>query len=107
MPTENKPIARKEGETGLYLHGSWGARDIGEKDQKFKWTMELFDVPGQAGRGYIEWDIPDVKFEEIGLWYEQRGNQRALVDYDGIMALPAEAVTLMREAGIIVDKEFE
>lgn len=105
---ENPPIARKEGETELIKHGSWGHHDLGEKGQKWKWTMELFDRPQDAGHGYIEWDIPDAgEYEEIGLTYEMRGDKRALIDYDGIMALPLEAAQLLEEAGIIVDEEFK
>jgi hypothetical protein len=104
---DRKPVAVKNGETELIKHGSWGSHGIGDKGQKWKWTMELWDIPGAAGRGYIEWDIPDVGCEEIGLWYEMRGDKRALVDYDGIMSLPAEAAALIESAGIIVDSEFK
>jgi hypothetical protein len=70
--------------------------------------MELFDINGDTTRGCIEWDIPDAdEYEEIGLWYEMRGDKRALVDYDGVMSLPIEAANMLEEAGIIVDAEFK
>lgn len=107
----NQPTASKTFEAELYWHGSWGARDAG----KYTSTMDYYDIEGDAGRGYIEWDIPDMDHtEEIGLQFEMRKHinnpketVRALVDYDGIMALPREAVELLESIGIIVDDEFK
>lgn len=71
-------------------------------------TMTLYDSDDDAGRGWIEWDIPSLETgEEIGLWYKMTGTKRELRDYDGVFALPKEAVELLRKADIIVPKEFE
>lgn len=102
-----KPIATKTFTAMMYEHGSWGARDIGDQEHGTTSVMELYDTKDPA-RGYIEWDIPSLqRFESIGLIWEWRDGRRALADYDGIMALPEQAVDLMREAGFIVDDEFD
>ena len=65
----------------LIMHGSWGHREIGTHPS----TMTLFLAPDNM-RGGIEWDIPALdRIEEIGLWFDENRN---LVDYDGVMALP-------------------
>jgi hypothetical protein len=52
----------------------------------------------------IEWDIPTLdEVEHIGLSFEHK----TLVDYDGVMSLPAPAIAFLREQGFIVPKEFE
>jgi hypothetical protein len=91
----------------LYVHGSWGARDVGDQDKGEESTMDLYDT-SHPSRGFIEWDIPSLEmFEEIGLSYEWVDGKRQLCDYDGIMALPVQAVDLMRKAGIVVPDEFD
>lgn len=87
----------------LYSHGSWGQRDVGT----FESTMSYYEGD-DAGRGMIEWDIPDIEqTEEIGLTFEMRGDKRALIEYDGIMAIPFQACELLESLGIIVDEEFK
>lgn len=100
----NQPIASRTFTAALVSQGSWGGSNLGEHES----TMELFDVAGDAGRGYIEWDIPTLDDgESIGLSYEARGNERALTEYDGVMCLPREAWMLLESVGIIVDEEFK
>jgi hypothetical protein len=99
-----KPIATKTGETDMVLEGSWGESDQG----KHAWTMDLYEVEGDAGRGFIEWDIPSMeRTEEIGLCYEMRDGKRHLTDYDGVMSLPREAAELIESVGIVVADEFK
>ena len=59
--------------------------------------------------GFIEWDIPSLeRTEYIGLWFEiDQDGKRTLSDYDGVFALPSEAIELMRKNGIEVDVDFE
>ena len=46
--------------------------------------------------------------EEIGLTFEfDAKGVRTLCDYDGVFALPKEAIELLRRNGVIVSKEFE
>lgn len=69
-------------------------------------TMDLYWIEGSpkgTGRGYIEWDIPALdEGEGIGVWTE-RGS---LSDYDGVMSLPRECVTILRSVGIRVGRDF-
>lgn len=84
--------------TPLVSEGSWGARSLG----KHASTMDLFKI--EDGRYLIEWDIPRIEItEHIGIWTEKN----ELVDYDGVMSLPKEAVELLRKNGIIVPEDFE
>lgn len=86
----------------LYYHGSWGSRDAGRHQS----TMTLTFT---GDRGDIDWDIPAIDDGAyIGLTFDigPKG-ERTLIDYDGVMALPAEAVDLLREAGVTVPNEFD
>ena len=83
----------------LLKHGSWGHRDMGTHPS----SMTLF-LSDNRRIGLIEWDIPSLsEFEEIGLWFEDG----VLVDYDGIMALPREAVAMLRAYGFTVPEDME
>lgn len=92
-------IATKEFTADLVMHGSWGSRSAGRHPS----TMELWHV--KPGQSYIEWDIPALeKTEEIGILYCPETKE--LYDYDGIMALPIEAVAMLEENGVIVGEDF-
>jgi hypothetical protein len=83
--------------TEMVTHGSWGSRDVG----KHASTMTLY---ADKAHYLIEWDVPGLETtEHIGLTFEHK----TLTDYDGIMSLPKEAVTFLREQGFIVPEEFE
>lgn len=86
----------------LIMEGSWGERDIGTHES----TMELYF--NDDATGFIEWDIEDVGFEHIGLWFtiDQFGI-RTLDEYDGVMCLSDKAIDLLRKFDVIVPKEFE
>lgn len=87
----------------LVKEGSWGVRDIGKHES----TMSLYEVEGNAGRLYIEWDVPALDLvEEIGIWVEMVDGKRTLCDYDGVCSLPSEAIGLLEEHGITVPEEF-
>lgn len=102
--THTAPIAARTFTAALISQGSWGGSNLGEHES----TMELYDVDGDAGRGYIEWDIPALDDGEcIGLSYEMRAGKRHLTDYDGIFSLPREAWMLLESVGIVVDEEFK
>lgn len=106
MSSEYIKVAEKTFEAELYRHGSWGSRDVGKHSS----TMTLYFRTGkESATGFIDWSIPSLEEEEsIGLWFDvDVSGKRTLCDYDGIMAMPVEAVDLMREAGIIVPDEFD
>jgi hypothetical protein len=86
----------------LIMEGSWGEKDIGTHES----TMELYF--NDDATGFIEWDIEDVGFEHIGLWFtiDQFGI-RTLDEYDGVMCLSDKAIALLRKFDVIVPKEFE
>ena len=86
----------------LIMEGSWGEKDIGNHES----TMELYFRDDATG--FIEWDIEDVGFEHIGLWFtiDQFGI-RTLDEYDGVMCLSDKAIALLRKFDVIVPKEFE
>jgi len=86
----------------LIMEGSWGEKDIGTHES----TMELYF--NDDATGFIEWDIENVGFEHIGLWFtiDQFGI-RTLDEYDGVMCLSDKAIALLRKFDVIVPKEFE
>ena len=86
----------------LIMEGSWGERDIGTHES----TMELYF--NDDATGFIEWDIEDVGFEHIGLWFtiDQFGI-RTLDEYDGVMCLSDKAIDLLRKFDVIVPPDFE
>jgi hypothetical protein len=57
----------------------------------------------QPGYMYIEWAIPALEMEqEIGLWFNENNE---LIDYDGVMSLPHEAVQLLIQHGYTCPEE--
>ena len=97
-----KLVATKTFTTELITHGSWGSRDLGKHES----TMDL--LSDNNVRGFIAWEIPTIeKSEEINLWFEKVNGVLNLIDYDGIMSLPKEAIELLRANGVVVDKIFE
>jgi len=86
----------------LKLEGSWGERDLGEHES----TLELYY--NKDDTGFIEWDIPNIGFELIGLWFEfDRNGKRSLCEYDGVMSLNDHAIALLRKNGVEVGSDFE
>lgn len=87
----------------LITQASWGGRELGKHES----TMDLYFRTDNTG--FIEWDIPELEMgEEIGLTFEfDAKGVRTLCDYDGVFALPKEAIELLRRNGVIVSKEFE
>lgn len=66
-------------------------------------VMRLYQPQPKKEELFIEWDIPTLEtVEHIGLWFENK----TLVDYDGVFALPKEAIAFIRAAGYVVPDEF-
>lgn len=99
--SDYKEIAQVTFTTPLIFEGSWGARDAGTHES----TMVLYLYTNEAGKGFIEWDVPALETtENIGLWFNA---ERELIDYDGIMGfLPEQAVKLLRDNGFTVGPDF-
>lgn len=79
------------------LEGSWGYRQIAKRAKN---VMELFF--NKDDTGYIEWEIPRLDmYENIGLTFEfDVAGKRTLVDYDGVMTLPDQAMDLLEKHGV-------
>jgi hypothetical protein len=57
-------------------------------------TMCLYENEDDAY--FIEWDIPALEtVETISLWCEE--GTRCIYDYDGVFALPVEAIRLLQK----------
>lgn len=70
--------------------------------KKTKSTMTLYFYRDTTG--YIEWDIPAIdETVDIGLTFEfDRHGKRTLTEYDGIFAIPDEALDLLEKNGVDV-----
>lgn len=89
-----------EFESPINLEGSWGERNIATSTKS---TMDLYMSEDDRMSAFIEWDIPDLDMTEgIGLVFEHSadGSRRVLVDYDGVMTLPDQAMDLLEKHGI-------
>ena len=98
-----KLIATKTFKSSLIMEGSWGEQSLGEHES----VMELYLTEDKT-RGFIEWDVPDLQeLTEIGLWFEVYGDEVALANYDGVFALPEEAIKMLEDVGVFVGTEFK
>lgn len=98
-----KLIATKTFKSSLIMEGSWGEQSLGEHES----VMELYLTEDKT-RGFIEWDVPDLQeLTEIGLWFQTYGGKPMLVDYDGVFALPEEAIKMLEDVGVFVGTEFK
>ena len=93
----DKPNDRLEFTSPMNLEGSWGMRNLAEKAHS---TMELW--LHKDGSGYIEWVCDELDIVEgIGLTFEYDAKgKRTLVDYDGVMTLPDQAMDLLERNGV-------
>jgi hypothetical protein len=88
----------------LLEEGSGEVRRIGEG--KSDCTMTLYARhDGTSADGFIAWDVDAIQRHEIiFVWWNAQ--TRELVDFDGVMVLPDEAVTLLEWSGISVGSDF-
>ena len=86
-----------EFESPINLEGSWGERNLAKSTKS---TMDLY-LGKDPAHGYIEWDIPALDMTEgIGLVFERKDDGKLeLVDYDGVMTLPEQAMDLLERNG--------
>ena len=85
-------------ETEIVEEGSWGERKLGRHAS----TMTLYKDSVETAE--IEWHIESLdQVENIGLTFDNK----VLIDYDGIMSLPQEAIDFLRAQGYTVPAEFE
>lgn len=83
----------------INLEGSWGTRPLSDQSTS---KMQLYLNGDDTGD--IEWEVSSLDlYEEIGLTFEiDAQGRRTLIDYDGVMTLPAQAMDLMERNGIDV-----
>ena len=64
--------------------------------------MELYGYSDDAGSGFIEWIVDEFDIvEQIGLVYGiGKDGKRFVEDYDGVFALPDQAMDLLEANGI-------
>lgn len=85
----------------IYSENSYTTTQLGEHQS----TMTLRVNDQNWKRGSIEWDIPSLDcYTDIGLWFED--DEKTLADYDGVFALPTEAIKLLTDNGFIVGEQF-
>lgn len=98
------PVAQiKIAATPMVLESTYTRRDLGAHES----TMQLSALLHTPGLFHIEWDIPGLETtEEICIHTEGYKGARRMIDYDGVMCLPREAVGLLRQNGIIVPRDF-
>jgi len=99
-----KSVAIFRFESAVYYHGSWGSRSV---PKTHRCTMEFYESEEDANYAEIEWYIPSIdEVEHIGLSLGMtEGGKRKLIEYDGIMAMPAQAILVMQQMGIVVDED--
>jgi hypothetical protein len=70
--------------------------------KRTKSTMTLYYYRDTTG--YIEWDIPKIEETvEIGITFEfDKNGKRTLTDYDGVFAIPRQALDLLEKNGVDV-----
>lgn len=100
-----KPATTITFQSPINLEGSWGQRNLAESAECM---MELYFL--EDGRGYVNWDIPDLDLSEsIGLTfeYDAQGHRR-LTDYDGVMTIPDQVLYMLRAHNVdLTDFEIE
>lgn len=98
MPV-TRPIDTLEFTSPINLERSSGLTPIADAATSI---MHLYLHTDATGR--IEWAVDDLDlYEEIGLIFEiDPKGRRTLVDYDGVMTLPDQALDLLERNGIDV-----
>lgn len=95
--TEPTFVGKHEFRSPINLEGTWGERNLSADTAS---TMDLYFRTDNTG--FIEWDIPDLDMtEHIGLVFEiDVAGKRTLTDYDGVFAIPDQAMDLLERHGV-------
>lgn len=95
-----KKVASMTFTAPLLYEYSWGQKNAGKHES----TMTLYVVKGAAGELCIEWEVPTLdECVEINVYCDA---ERTVYAYDRTMALPVEAVALLRANGFTVPGEM-
>lgn len=94
---EDKPVGVYKFKSPINLDSSFGCRPVAKRAAS---EMRLFFF--KDGTGAIEWDVPRYDLHEfIGLTFEYGiDGKRTLSEYDGIFAIPSQAMDLLEKHGV-------
>jgi hypothetical protein len=97
MPDQGTKIGTLEFYSPINMENSFSSTNLAERTKS---TMDLYFYKDNTG--FIEWDIPDLDMTEgIGLVFEiTPEGKRVLTDYDGVFALPDQAMDLLEKHGV-------
>jgi len=88
----------------LLEEGCGELRPIGDTENDCTMTLYARDT-ARSTDGFIAWDVQAInRHEIIFVWWSAA--TRELVDFDGVLLLPREAVALLEDAGITVGADF-
>ena len=92
-------IGKLEFDSPISLDRSWGNTPLSDKAHS---TMELYFHKDTTG--FIEWCVEELDIvENIGLVFEiDAQGKRTLTDYDGVFAIPDQALDLLEKHGVDV-----
>lgn len=90
-------VDRMEFHSPINLDSSFGCRPVAKRAKS---VMELFFYKDNTG--FIEWEVPHYDlFETIGLVFEiDTKGKRTLAEYDGVFAIPDQAMDLLERNGV-------
>ena len=94
---EDQPVDVLRFKSPINLDSSFGCRPVAKRASS---VMELFFY--KDGSGGIEWTVPHYDLHEfIGLTFEYDVNgKKTLTEYDGIFAIPDQAMGLLERNGV-------
>jgi len=94
---ESKPVEVYKFKSPINLDSSFGCRPVAKRASS---VMELYFY--KDGTGGIEWTVPHYDlYEFIGLTFEYGVNgKRTLTEYDGVFAIPDQAMDLLERHGV-------
>jgi hypothetical protein len=94
---EDKPVDVYKFKSQITLDSSFGCRPVAKRASS---EMRLYFF--KDGTGAIEWDVPKYDLHEfIGLTFEYAvDGKRKLTEYDGIFAIPDQAMDLLEKNGV-------
>lgn len=97
LQEQDKPVDVLKFKSPINLDSSFGCRPVARRASS---VMELFFY--KDGTGCIEWTVPHYDlYECIGLTFEyDRAGKRTLTEYDGIFAIPDQAMDLLERNGV-------
>lgn len=100
-----KPVDSLTFREELHMEGSFGAYSIGKHDCELNLWLDENRL-----QGFVEFtygqdlvDMGHVDVAEVGLWFNAAGE---LIDYDGVMSFPPQAIGLLERNGFTVGEDF-